>query len=267
MVVMSEIVDHQTPRDEAIPRLLEEHGGKILALGRQFCSSPEEAEDMLQETFLQAWRKWEQFEGRSNPGTWLYTIASRVCQRFHRKRSGEPDRLESIEGGALFSDASIPVVPGEDDPLMEQIRREGREQVEAAITALPDEFRLPLVLREIVGFSLAEIGAILDLKEATVKTRLHRARLRVRDAIAEVLPKREVPPPKYDREVCLDLLQSKQDHLDRALDFEFPEGVVCERCAEVFATLDLASDTCSTLAEGKLPAPLQAALLERMRQD
>ena len=260
-------VDPSTPREVAVPQLLEQHGGRILALGRQFCASPEEAEDMLQETFLQAWRKWEQFEGRSSPGTWLYTIASRICQRFHRKRSGEPDRLESLEGSALFHEASLPVVPEEDDPLAEQIRREGRERVEAAILDLPDEFRMPLVLREIAGFSLAEIGAILDLKEATVKTRLHRARMRLRDAVSSVLPRREVPPPAYSREVCLDLLQSKQEHLDRGLTFEFPEGVVCERCAEVFATLDLATEACAELAGGELPGPLRTVLLERMSRD
>ncbi|MCB9913985.1 MAG: sigma-70 family RNA polymerase sigma factor [Planctomycetes bacterium] len=264
---MAQTLHPGTPREVAIPALLEQHGGKILALGRQFCSNAEEAEDVLQETFLQAWRKWDQFEGRSSPGTWLYTIASRVCQRMHRKRSGEPDRLEPLDGGDLFSEARIPVVPEEDDPLMEQIRREGREKVEEAIASLPESFRMPLVLREIVGFSLAEIGAILDLKEATVKTRLHRARMRVRDAVAESLPVAEVAPASYDREVCLDLLQSKQEHIDRGLDFEFPKGVVCERCAKVFETLDLASDTCASLAAGELPSEVREALLERLRQD
>lgn len=264
---MAQEIDHSTPREVAIPQLVEQHGGKIYSLGRQFCTNPEEAEDMVQETFLQAWRKWDQFEGRSNPGTWLYTIASRVCQRFHRKRSGEPNKLESLDNGSLFVEARIPVVPHENDPLIEQIRRESREQVEAAIAGLPDEFRMPLVLREIVGFSLAEIGAILDLKEATVKTRLHRARLRLRDAVSEALPEREVALPVYDRELCLDLLQSKQDHLDRGLEFEFPTGVVCERCSEVFATMDLAQETCADLAKGQLPPELHKALLGRLRQD
>ncbi len=263
---MPKEIDHKTPRDIALPLLIDQHGGKIFALGRQFCTNPEEAEDMVQETFLQAWRKWDQFEGRSNPGTWLYIIASRVCQRFHRKRSGEPDRLESLDNAALFVEQRIPVVPKENDPLIEQIRREGREQVEAAIAQLPDEFRMPLVLREIVGFNLQEIGAILDVKEATVKTRLHRARIKLRDAISEALPKRDVPLPIYDREVCLDLLQSKQDHLDRGLEFEFPSGIVCERCQEVFATMDLAQETCSNLAKGELPPEIRQALLERLRR-
>jgi RNA polymerase sigma-70 factor (ECF subfamily) len=264
---MSTKIDASTPRELAIPQLVEDHAGKLYSLARQFCSTPEEAEDVVQETFLQAWRKWDQFEGRSNPGTWLYTIASRVCQRFHRKRSGEPDRLDSIDNGALFVEERIPVVPDQDNPLVEQIRREGREQIEAAIADLPEEFRMPLVLREIVGFSLAEIGAILDLKEATVKTRLHRARLRLRDALSTALPTKEVAPPAYDREVCLDLLQSKQDHLDRELEFEFPSGIVCERCAEVFATMDLAHETCADLAQGKLPPELHTALLERLSKE
>ena len=71
-----------------------------------------------------------------------------------------------------------------------------------------------------------------------------------------VLGDKEVALPAYDREVCLDLLQSKQDHLDRGLDFEFPAGIVCERCSEVFATMDLAQETCAELAQGKLPPEL-----------
>lgn len=120
------------PREIAVPQLVEEHGALLYTLGRQFCASPEEAEDLVQETYLQAWRKWDQFEGRSSPMTWLYKIASRVCQRFHRKRSGEPNSLDSLEQ-IDFSEGPVPVLPEEDDPLAEQIRREGRERIEAAI--------------------------------------------------------------------------------------------------------------------------------------
>ena len=64
--------------DEEIPRLVEEHGGKMFGLAKRMCRTVEQAEDLVQETFLQAYRKWDQFEGRSSPATWLYTIASRV---------------------------------------------------------------------------------------------------------------------------------------------------------------------------------------------
>ena len=257
--------DWNAPREIAVPRLVEVHGGKLFTLARQFCGNPEEAEDLVQETFLQAWRKWDQFEGRSNPATWLYTIASRICQRLHRKRSGEPDRLDSLDAPDFYSEALLPVVPEENDPLAVEIQREGRERVEAAIVSLPQDFRMPLVLKEIVGFSLAEVAAILDLKEATVKTRVHRARLRVRDALEEVLPHRPGSPSPLSREICLDLLESKQEHLDRKLPFEFPSGVVCERCKALFESMDYALDTCADLAEDRLPEEVRDVLYARLR--
>lgn len=251
---MRELVAAQAPR--------------LYALGLRFCGSPQEAEDLVQETFLQAYRHWDGFEERSSPATWLYTIASRVCQRFHRKRSGEPDRIASFEEllPSFDPDQGGPmgVAPEDDDPLAATIRSESRERLEQAIAELPLDFRMPLVLKELVGLSVREVAQALGLEEATVKTRLHRARLKLRRALEEGLPQRDVPPPAYSRQVCLDLLQAKQDALDNDRPFRFPEGLVCERCAELFATLDLAQSLCHEVGRGELPAPVRAALLERL---
>ena len=76
--------------DELAPRLL-------LVAHHLTGRTGENAEDLVQETFLQAYRKWDQFEGRSEPSTWLYTIAARICQRMHRRRAGEPERLASLD--------------------------------------------------------------------------------------------------------------------------------------------------------------------------
>ena len=261
-----ENLDGTEPADEALPLLVEAQGGRLFSLGLQFCGSREEAEDLVQETFLQAYRKWSQFQGRSSPATWLYTIASRICQRFHRRRSGEPDRLESLDELLPFGEARMAVVPERGrDPLAEGIRAEARRRTEVAIAGLPIAFRMPLVLKEIVGFSLAEIAQILGVKEATVKTRLHRARLRIRKALEGALPVEEVPPAAYSRQVCLDLLQAKQDALDRQVAFEFPNELVCERCSALFATLDLARDVCRDLARGQLPDGLRRELLAQLR--
>lgn len=261
-----ETLDGSEPAEEALPLLVEAQGGRLLSLGLRFCGNREEAEDLVQETFLQAYRNWSGFQGRSTPSTWLYTIASRICRRFHRKRSGEPDRIESLDELLPFGEPRMAVVPDDGpDPLAEEIRVEGRRQVEKAIADLPIEFRMPLVLKDIVGFSLAEIAQILDLEKATVKTRLHRARLRIRKALESALPVEEVPLAAYSKKVCLDLLQAKQDALDRQVGFEFPDQVVCERCSELFATLDLARDLCHELSQGELPEALRRELLARLR--
>lgn len=80
----------------AVSRLFEEHGARLYRLGLRFCGSADEAQDLVQEVFLQAFRKWDQFDGRSAPATWLYTIAARRCQRRHRRRAGEPRSLLSL---------------------------------------------------------------------------------------------------------------------------------------------------------------------------
>lgn len=255
------------PREQAIPRLLEMHGGRLYTLGVRLCKNPQDAEDLVQETFLQAFRKWDQFAGRSNPVTWLYTIASRLCQRLHRRRAGEPKHMESVDEMLPFGESKMAVLPSAgDDSLDEQLRREGQERVGEAIASLPVTFRLPLVLKEIVGFSVAEVAGILGVKEATVKTRVHRARLRLRQAVETALPRKEGPPPAYSKQVCLDLLRAKQEALDRGAEFPRAKEIICERCQVVFASMDLAQDLCLHMGEGELPEELRTLVLARVGQ-
>ena len=133
------------------------------------------------------------------------------------------------------------------------------ERMQAGIVALPVTFRLPFVLKEVVGLSVADVARVLGLKPATVKTRLHRARLRVRQELEKSMEAREVPAAAYERQVCLDLLAAKQEALDRGTDLAQP--VVCERCREVFASLDFAHDACRRLGDEAMPPDVKSRLL------
>lgn len=254
------------PREQAVPRLVELHGGKLFAIARRFCGSEEEARDLVQETFLAAWKGWPTFEGRADAGTWLYTIAARLCQRKHRPRAGEPRELAPLDPAGLFANARLGVAPDEHEPLAALVRSESKQRLEAAIRTLPLEFRLPVVLRELVGLEVEEIARILGIEPVTVRTRLHRARLRLRAELEAVLPKKDLPAPIFDRTVCLDLLRAKQEALDRGVHFEFPGGVVCERCAATFATLDWTGELCRELGRGALPAELHTWLARELGQ-
>jgi hypothetical protein len=117
-----------------------------------------------------------------------------------------------------------------------------------------------------MDLSIAEIAEVLGLKESTVKTRLHRARLFAAKELSRNLPKRSAPHPDHSRTVCLDLLQAKQEALDRGAPFPVPQQELCVRCESLFATLDLTSDACHRLAEGDLPEPVREALLEEMKR-
>ncbi|MDF1839574.1 MAG: RNA polymerase sigma factor [Planctomycetota bacterium] len=255
------------PRAQALPQLVEQEGPRLHALARRFCPSREDAEDLVQEVFLTAFRTWDQFRGDSKVSTWLYTIASRACMKMQRKKVGEPDDLDSLDDLLPKGELRMATVPGPDgDPLSDQVRAEGRMAVQQAIADLPESFRMPIVLREIVGLSLADIGGILQIPEATVKTRLHRARLKLRQALVENLPVREVPPFNLEKAICLDLLEAKQTSLDLGLTFDFPPGVFCERCSEVFRTMDLTQQFCSIAPGEEWPAELGRLVLKSFRE-
>ncbi|MFG0305791.1 MAG: RNA polymerase sigma factor [Phycisphaerales bacterium JB040] len=251
--------------DEAIGRLIEEHGARLHALASRFCADPDEAEDLVQEVFLSAHKAWDGFRGESDEKTWLYTIAARACQRMHRKRSGEPAHIGSLHELLPFGEPLIATIPDDgDDALQRQILAEARERLEAEITRLPDEYRVPLLLKDIVGFSVREVAGILGLEEATARSRVHRARLKLRAAVDRVLPRttEPAPPPAYPEQTCLDLLNAKQESLDRGVPFD--SEVICQRCRSVFASLDLTQRACRQLARDELPEGLRERLHERL---
>jgi RNA polymerase sigma-70 factor (ECF subfamily) len=255
------------PANEAIPQLVDRLGGKMLALGLKFCGNRADAEDLVQETFLQAYRSWEQFEGRSDPSSWLYMIAARGCQRMHRRRAGAPTRLESLDeqlpsGLALVANLPSP----EDGPLDNKLQREAIEIVDGALAKLPADFRLPLVLKEIAELSLREIATILGIKEATVKTRVHRARLALRAALAESIGEPRAARPDHSRQICLDLLRAKMDALDRAAPFPVAREDLCSRCRAFVDSLDLTVELCRWVDEGELPEALRKKLEEQFQR-
>ncbi len=256
------------PAEIAIPRLLEAHGARIYSLALRLCRRPEDAEDLVQEIFLQAYRKWHQFDGRSSPTTWLFTIAVRACQRMHRRRAGQPQRIASLDEVMPFSEHRLASVPARGTGAThDRGRREAIEQIEEAIAHLPPEFRLPLVLKDIVGLPVQDVASALGLKPATVKTRLHRARLRLRRALLGLLPQRAGPPPAYARQVCLDLLRAKQDALDRGAAFPVSGEIICERCRSVFDTLDWVHDLCGQIVTDRLPARVRRRLSSAIEAD
>ena len=167
-------------------RLYRDHVDRIYRFAQRLCGQADDAKDLVQETFLNAYRGFKDFRGDAQLSTWLYTIASRVCIRMRRKRSGEPDRELSLEQFIPGSEGEFRLkIPTEGlTPEEAMEHKELRLALERAIQKLPKMYRLVLVLRDMEGLSAKEVGSIMGLGERAVKSRLHRARLFIRKELS-----------------------------------------------------------------------------------
>jgi len=259
-----------SPAAIAIPALLDLHGPKLHALALRLCGHRADADDMVQEVFLQAFRKWHTFKGEADPGTWLHAIAARSCKARTRRKGGIDRRTPVISQLMPWRETTVmeaaAVPEGEEDPAE---RNEAVARVQREIARLPEFLRLPLVLKEVMGMSVEDTAAVMGLAQNTVKTRLHRARLALRKAMTAKAAAVDAPAPIYEKQVCLDLLKAKMDAMDRggtSAGFKVPQAEVCARCRAVFRELDLVQDACTHLGDGPMPARLRGAILKAIRE-
>jgi RNA polymerase sigma-70 factor, ECF subfamily len=157
-----------TPDLVAFEQLVAEYGDRIFGIALRVTGSPSDAEEVMQEAFLQAFRSWSTFRGESAPTTWLYRIA--VNAALTRVRSRHDVELLSER-----DDGKKEVADWTSDAVQAVLRGELRQQIEVGITRLPEALRVVLVLR---------------VSEAAVKSRLHRARALLRSYLADVIAER-----------------------------------------------------------------------------
>jgi RNA polymerase sigma-70 factor (ECF subfamily) len=167
---------------DGFDRLYRDHVDLVYRYAHRLCGEAESAKDLVQETFLNAYRGFNRFRGEAQVSTWLYTIASRACMRMRRKRKGEPERELSLDEFVPTSEGEFRLQIPVDGLTPEQAfqNKELREALDEAIQKLPKKYRMTLVLRDMEGLSAKEVGSIMGVNERAVKSRLHRARLFVR---------------------------------------------------------------------------------------
>lgn len=175
---------------------------ELLAHCYRLVGSAHDAEDLVQETYLRAWRSYSGFEGRASIRSWLYKIATNVCltalepRRIRMLPSGltgpynGPDRPPSpVAPGEVSWLEPLPdgwIVPADDDPAAVVVARESlRLALIASLQHLPARQRAILILREVLAFSAAETAEILDTTTAAVKSGLQRARVRLNELESE----------------------------------------------------------------------------------
>lgn len=175
----------------ALSKLVNTYSERIYNLALRILRNREEAEDILQETFITAFEKLHGFDGRSSFFTWIYRIATNASlMRLRKKKlvfqqiSDDPDFQESVES-RVFIDWS-------QDPSVNLFDKETKKKLDVAINKLSDIYRSVFVLRDIENLSIKETSAILNISEENVKIRLRRARQFLRDYLSDYFEERVV---------------------------------------------------------------------------
>jgi RNA polymerase sigma-70 factor (ECF subfamily) len=176
--------DLQSGDRDAFEAIVDEYSPKLHRLALRMLGDPFEAEDVLQETFLKAYKNIGQFEGRSQFGTWLYRIAAN--EALMRLRKNAPDMV-AIDEPIELPDGNLVTRELKDWcclPEAEFMTGEAQSKLDSAIAELSPALRSTFVLRDLQGLSTRESAEILNISEAAIKTRLLRARLQLRDSLS-----------------------------------------------------------------------------------
>jgi len=170
--------------------LLKRFAPRLYRLALHLTGEADEAEDVMQESFIQACDHIAGFEGRSGLGTWLHRIVlNTALMRLRRKQPqmvslDEPSAGEQGQSGWLDQEIVAALVDGSPGPGSDVLSLELRETINEALLRLPDALRTAFVLRDVEGLTTRDAAAALGIAESALKVRLHRARLALRAMLA-----------------------------------------------------------------------------------
>jgi RNA polymerase sigma-70 factor (ECF subfamily) len=173
----------------ALEPLMERYATRIYRVAYGITRSGADAEEVVQDVFHTLFRKIDSFEGRAALGTWIYRIATNAALLRRRGKRHELEvKLEDYlptyrEDGHREGDRAWLLADWSDTPEQELLSRETRALVHQAIDALPEHYRAVLVLRDVEGLSNEETAVVVGESVASVKSRLHRARMALRERL------------------------------------------------------------------------------------
>ena len=261
------LADARAGDRHALEVLLERHQAQVYRFGMKMCRDPEDAKDVLQDTLLAMARGVRDFRGASSISTWLYTIARSFCIKKRRRSKFGPDEERSLDTD-LTAEARHLADPGQnlDDVL-------AGKQVEAAlgqaIAALEPMYREVLLLRDVEGLTAPEVAEVLGVTPQAVKSRLHRARLSVRERVAPLLGVDLDLSPAPG--TCPDVLTMFSQHLEDEIRAELCADMerhldACGRCRGACDSLKRTLALCRTSApSAEVPASVRASVKKALR--
>jgi RNA polymerase sigma-70 factor (ECF subfamily) len=245
----------------ALEALLVRYQPHLFRFGLRMCGNVEDAGDVAQESLVSMARSVRDFRGDSSVSSWLYTIARRFCIKKRRRGKFAPAREESLDAPGF--DAARRVADPAPNPEQSATNQELAAALTRAIDALEVSQREVLVLRDVEGLSAAEVAGVLGISVDAVKSRLHRARMAVRQ---ELVPMLGGPPIDTARaSVCPDVLTLFSQHLEG----EIEPGICaamethlaqCRHCRGACDSLKRTLALCRQLPTPEVPASLAASV-------
>jgi RNA polymerase sigma-70 factor (ECF subfamily) len=175
----------QSGRHELFSELVQRYQGALYNFGMKMCGDTQDAEDLVQETFLNVFKYLDGFRHETKFKNWLYRIATSTCIKKRRRSKYAPERELSLDEFLPSDEAAVEhqTPTWATLPLDQVLNEELGRTLQDAILTLPDKYRVVLVLRDIEGFSTEESAHILNLSSPNIKVRLHRARLFLREKL------------------------------------------------------------------------------------
>ncbi|AEI61977.1 sigma-70 family RNA polymerase sigma factor [Corallococcus macrosporus] len=247
---------------EALDEVLTRHEKQVYRFGLRMCGSEEDAMEVLQETLLTAFRGIHAFRGDAALSTWLYQVARTHCFRLRRRRAGAPEDFQPLD-----MPAATQVVAQEATPDMVSHARQMGEVLQAAILALPEAYREVLILRDVEGLTAEEAARVVGVEVRALKSRLHRARLQMREHLATLMgegaPGQHPGCPALARE----LAEFAEEAVDQAACSRLEDHLSrCPRCSEACDALKRTVSLCRRIPGDEVPAPVRAAVRHALVQ-
>lgn len=244
----------------ALEALLERHQARVYRFGLKMCGNPEDAQDVLQETLLAMARGVHNFRGASSLSTWLYSVARSFCIKKRRTSKFAPDSN---------ADGAPPLDPGQSPDEM-LAGKEVEDALNRAVRGLEPIYREVLTLRDIEGLSAPEVAEVLGITVQAVKSRLHRARVALRDSVAPALgvPLESAPASSS----CGDVVTLFSQHLENEISADVCKTMEahlaqCPRCRGACDSLRRTLALCQTAGNDVVVPPSVQSAIKHAFQD
>jgi len=245
----------------ALEALLVRYQPHLYRFGLRMCGNVEDAGDVAQESLISMARSLRDFRGDSSVSSWLYTIARRLCIKKRRRSKFAPARVESLD--APGTAAAQRVADPAPSPEQTATNRELAAALARAIDALDPAQREVLVLRDVEGLPAPEAAKVLGISIDAVKSRLHRARVAVRQELAPVLGHPPIESPRGA--TCPDILTLFSQHLEGEIDPSVCATMEahlaqCSHCRHACESLKRTLAICRQLPTPDVPASVAASV-------